>query len=94
MYKVDGDSYLQLLDRAIQHDPEVARYATHLSISGNMIKQKTCKFCVDNWKTNVFLKINENNSGNQEIIRATQFSTMGGRPMNLGLSTALKESHP
>ena len=28
--------------------PEVAWWATQLLISGNMIKQKTCKFCVDN----------------------------------------------
>ena len=33
--------------------PEVARWATHPSISGNMIKQKACKFCVNITK-NVF----------------------------------------
>ena len=28
--------------------PEVTRWAPQLLINGNMIKQKTCKFCVDN----------------------------------------------
>ena len=44
---------------------EVARWATQLSLSGNMIKQKTYKFYVNNQKIKV-------------LIRATQFSTMGG----------------
>ena len=34
--------------------PKVARWATQLSISGDMIKQKTCKFCVNNSKTHAF----------------------------------------
>ena len=40
-----------LLGWAIHQDH---RWATQLSISGNMIKQKSYKFCVHNWKTNVF----------------------------------------
>ena len=36
-----------LLGRGIQHDPEVAQGATQLSIIRN-----TCKFCVNNFKTN------------------------------------------
>ena len=34
--------------QAIHHDPEVARWETQLSISRNMIRGKTCKFCVNN----------------------------------------------
>ena len=63
--------------------PEVARWATQLSISGNMIKWKTCQFCVNNQKKKkkthkYLLKISQNNSDNQKMIWATQFSTMAG----------------
>ena len=59
--------------------PEVARWATQLSISGNMIKWKTPQFYVNNKKTPKYLlQINQNNWGSQEMIWETQFSTMGG----------------
>ena len=64
--------------------PKVARWATQLSISGNMIKQKTTKFFVNNLKKNSFLlKMSQNNLDNQETIWATQFSTMCG-PVAVG----------
>ena len=59
---------------AIQHYPEVARWVTQLSRSGNMIKWKTCKSC----EQQTSFKDESNNSGNQEMIWATQFSPMSG----------------
>ena len=52
-----------LLGRATQHDPEVAQWATQLLISGNMIKKKKCKFCVNNWKNKCLLKMSQNDLG-------------------------------
>ena len=37
--------------QVIQHDTKFAQWATQFSISGNMIKQKICKLCVDNYQT-------------------------------------------
>ena len=38
-------------------------WVIQLSLHGNMIKQKTCKFCVNNKKTQMSLKISQNNLG-------------------------------
>ena len=53
--------------------PEVARWVTHLSISGNMIKQNACKFCVKNYKHKILLIVSQNNSGNQEWFGRPRF---------------------
>ena len=54
--------------------PEVARWATQLPLSGDMIKHANFVLKLKKY----ILKITQNNSGKQEMIRATQFSTMGG----------------
>ena len=58
---------------------EVARWATQLSLSGNMIKQKTYKFYVNSQKNKSL------DSGDPVF----HHGWSGGRPMNLGLSAAL-----
>ena len=76
--------------------PEVVRWATQLTISGNMIKRKTCKFCFDNWKKQISFKDKSKQFGNQEMIWATHFSTIAasGRSMNLTLWQVLsKHTH-
>ena len=57
---------------------KVARWATQVPLGGNMINGKHANFVLITNKQIFILKISQNNSGDQELIWANQFSTMGG----------------